>query len=128
MCSLTGPDSIGVLTEVTDVVLEAGGNVTDSRSFVMSGIGVMGLLVEIPVDHEPESFRSALAGALPSFNVHVQPCFALPAAFPTKTPFRGRCSAARGREQTAWSRSRHTSTALPHLRRASLRQHTALAT
>ena len=63
-----------MLEKVSNVVVSNGGSVNDSRSFVMSGVGVMGIVLDIPNSGSPEDLEADLARVRnPSCHPHPLP-------------------------------------------------------
>lgn len=52
--TITGPDRVGIVEEVTQVLLELGGNVDTSRMMRLGGEFAMMMLVSLPAEEEPQ--------------------------------------------------------------------------
>ena len=66
----SGPDRVGLIANVTKRILEAGGNISDSKSIKLRGTFTMSLLV-CNVAETTTSFQSLIQETLPDFSVSV---------------------------------------------------------
>src|SRR3954468_4075153 len=71
--TLTGPDRIGIVDEVTGLLLERGGNVETSRMARLGGEFAVLMLVSMPAEHVPGLNESLEALTAEGYRVTTTP-------------------------------------------------------
>ena len=70
------PDRIGILRDVTGVIFEAGGNLTDLRQIIMGGVFALSCVATFETNQDCDTLREAILSGLPedNANIVVIPC------------------------------------------------------